>query len=593
MPNRCRIIPLLLCGLCATGGCGKRGQKPVASHPLPPAPLVSESETGTFGGRLTLAISAPVRTFNPVQAMDTGSDAVVRLLFGSLVTLNGLTQEPGPGLAESWTNSLDGKTFTFKLRRGVYWSDGAPFSADDVVFTWNEVMYNPGYNRSSYDLFRIGGRPFQVKRIDDYTVQVVTPEVFAPLLELFGGQVMILPRHTLEKAAKNRSFNGSYALNSRPDAVVGCGPFKLKAVVPGKSVLLERNPEYWVANKEGRRLPYLDEVMFIMAGGPPNDALLLLNGKSDVCDMVLPETLDLFAEASTKTNVQLIELGSGNQREFLWFNQNTGNNILGKPLVAPVKLKWFRNKKFRQAISCAIDRERIAKEAYQGRARPIFGFVSEENKKWYNSNVPRYSFDREKARALLMELGIQDRNNDGIAKDSEGNLLEITLNSNTGNPAREKAAAMICEDLKKIGIKLQYVPLDFAALRHLIDETFEYEAAMMGLGGGAIDPAAEINVLKSSEDLHQWFPLQKSPSTEWEARVDALMDAQMHTLDFAKRKQAFDEAQTIMAEETPMIYTVSPLCYAAVRGNIGNLRPSAHTPYRVTWNLEELFLLKH
>ena len=114
----------------------------------------------------------------------------------------------------------------------------------------------------------------------------------------------------------------------------------------------------------------------------------------------------------------------------------------------------------------------------------------------------------------------------------------------------------------------------------------------MGLGGGGIDPASQMNVLKSSEELHQWFPLQKSPATEWEARIDTLMDEQMRTLDLAKRKQAFDEVQSILAEEMPMIYTVSPLCYAAIRENVGNVRPSVLTPYRVTWNMEELFFKK-
>jgi len=255
-------------------------------------------------------------------------------------------------------------------------------------------------------------------------------------------------------------------------------------------------------------------------------------------------------------------------------------------------LKWFRNKKFRQAVSCAIDRDRIAREAYQGRASPIYAFVSEDNRKWNNPNVPRYAGDLEKARALLAELGMQDRNNDGVAEDAEGNALEITLHSNTGNPARDKAAQIICENLNRVGIKLQFVPIDFSVLRKLIDETFEYEAAMMGLGGGAIDPASEINVLRSTEDLHQWFPAQKIPSTDWEARIDVLMDAQMHTLDFAERKKAFDEVQAIMAEEMPMIYTVSPGCYAVVRGKIGNLRASSHTPYRATWNIEELFFQK-
>ena len=151
---------------------------------------------------------------------------------------------------------------------------------------------------------------------------------------------------------------------------------------------------------------------------------------------------------------------------------------------------------------------------------------------------------------------------------------------------------MIQEDLKKVGVQVKYESIDFGALRERIDGTFDYEAALMGLGGAAIDPESQMNVLKSNEDLHQWFPRQKSPSTDWEAQIDALMDVQIHTLDFAQRKKAFDEVQVIMAEQAPMLYTVSPLTYTAIRSDVGNVRPSVLTPYRVTWNMEELFFKK-
>ena len=176
--------------------------------------------------------------------------------------------------------------------------------------------------------------------------------------------------------------------------------------------------------------------------------------------------------------------------------------------------------------------------------------------------------------------------------DSEGHPLEILFNSNFGNPAREKAAVMIQEDLKKIGIKLVYLPLSFEMLRNKVDVAFDYECALMGLGGGGVDPATQMNVLRSSEDLHQWFPFQRSPATDWEARIDALMDAQMRTLDVAERKKAFDEVQAILSDELPMIYTVSPFSCAALRSNVGNVRPSVATPYRLTWNIEELYFRK-
>jgi peptide/nickel transport system substrate-binding protein len=255
-------------------------------------------------------------------------------------------------------------------------------------------------------------------------------------------------------------------------------------------------------------------------------------------------------------------------------------------------LKWFRNKKFRQAVSCALDRDRLAREAYEGSAQPIYGFLSTENPKWNNPNIPKFSYDPARAKALLAEIGIQDRKGSGTLEDADGNPIEILFNSNTGNPMREKAALIIQDDLKKIGINITYVRVDFRTLLEKVNGTFDYECALMGLGGGGVDPASQLNVLRSSDELHQWFPFQKTPATDWEARIDALMDAQMRTLDFTQRKKAFDEVQAILAEELPMIYTVSPFAFAAIRSDIGNARPSVLTPYRVTWNIEELFLKK-
>jgi len=585
-------LGLLLASVSALAGCGKsNSSRPTVAHPLPPSPLVAQSEPGQPGGRFTIALTTDPKTFNPLVAIDMGSDAIVRLLFGSLINLNWLTQEPGPGLAESWVVTEDGKAWTFKLRQGVHWSDGQLFTADDVVFTWNELMYNPDINRFTYDLFRINGKNFKVARVDDFTVSVVTPDVFAPFLEFFGG-VTILPRHALEKAVRERQFPGAFRAGTPANKIVGCGPYRLKQFQPGKFTLLERNPEYWVADKQGRRLPYFNEVIFPVGGGPGTDALLFLNGKSDAYDVVRSELFDQFQQASTNGHFQLLELGAGMERDLLWFNQNTGTNSFGKPFVNPVKLKWFRNKKFRQAISCAIDRERIVRDVYRGRAQPSYAFISAENRKWNNPTVAKYGFDLEKARGLLAEAGIQDRDHDGVARDAEGNAVEITMQSNSNNPQRQKAAVVIQEDLRKLGIKLDCGTIDFNSLREKIDVSFDYECALMGLGGGGTDPASQMNVLKSGEDLHQWFPQQKTPSTDWEARVDALMEAQMRTLDFAQRKKAFDEVQAILAEELPMIYTISPFAYAAIRPDVANLRPSILTPYRVTWNLEELYFKK-
>ena len=582
------VLGVLLCG------CGKSSSS-ISSHPLPASPLISKAEPGQFGGKLTIAIPGSPRTFNPVEPPDLASDFIARLLFSSLVRMDWASQEVGPGLAESWNVEADGKTWTFHLRQGVRWSDGTRLTVDDVLFTWNDVMLNPELHNFTYEIFNINGKHFTVSKVDDSTVRVVTPEVFAPFLEFFG-TVSILPKHKLDAALRQHAFRGAYSADGRPQNIVGCGPYRLREVKPGAYTLLERNPEFWMTDKQSRRLPYIDQIQVVSSGGPGSDAIVFLNGKADVFESIRPELYEQFQASAPVRQFKVLDLGIGAEREFLWFNQNTNLSAAGSPLVSPIKLKWFRNKKFRQAVSCAIDRDRIVREAYHGRAQAIYGFISNESPKWNNPAIPRFTYDPARARSLLAEAGITvtdaqtNSSNPQIAHDSDNNPIEIVLYSNTGNPAREKANQIIVEDLAKVGIKLVYTPLPFEILRQKIDQSFEYEAALIGLGGGGTDPASQINVLKSSEPLHQWFPLQKTPATEWEAKIDALMDAQMRTLDFTARKKAFDEVQAILADELPMIYTIAPLASAAARPNIGNLRPSVMTPFRLTWNIEELFL---
>jgi peptide/nickel transport system substrate-binding protein len=279
----------------------------------------------------------------------------------------------------------------------------------------------------------------------------------------------------------------------------------------------------------------------------------------------------------------------GVERDFLWFNQNTGSDASGRPFVDPVKLKWFRDKKFRQVISCAINREDIISQVYGGHAKAVYGFLSSDNKKWNNPSVPQYAFNPQKAAALLAELGMTNHASDGTLEDADGHPVAFASLYSVENPARKKIATLIAEDLKKFGIRFEPEPVNFMTLQIRINRTMDYDSASMGLGGGGVDPASEMNVLKSDAPVHQWFPSQQHPSTDWEARLDSLMDAQMGTLDFAERKKDFDEAQSIWAEELPMICLAAPSTAAAIRSNIANVRPGLASAYHVTWNIEELY----
>lgn len=660
-------------------GCKKEEAAPPGGKPGAPAtgkaltdpPQIADCEPGTRGGRLVIATFGDPKTFNPITENESSSRDIIRLLFIALVEFDWQTEQVKPGLAHAWTVEPDQITWTFKLRKGVKWSDGQPLTADDVVFTWNDVIYNPHIINVTRDLFTIDGKIFAVSKVDDHTVRVITPDIYAPFLEYFGG-VPILPKHKLAQAVAEKKFESAYGINTPPDQLVGSGPYKLKQYKAGEFTLLERNPLFHVQDKAGTQLPYFDNLIYSVVPDMNAMSLRMLAGESDIHENVRPDEFDRFKAAADAGKFKLESLGVGPERAFFWFNLNTnaaaqlqfsvdaagaelvvekrklqklpdthrvfmgavdltlkvGNGpeqkktvtlasgmalpvtvkfegatltlkspanaaaIVAKPLVDPKKMHWFGNPKFRQAMQHAVDRPGIIKSIYASRADLAHGYVSTALKRWHNPNVPQYAYDPARARALLKEIGIEDRNGDGTLEDAQGNALEFELNTNVGNNTREKVAVFVQSDLKKLGIKLNFRPVDFNALVSKIDDTFDYDCILLGLGGGGTDPASSLNVLKSEGFTHFWFPQQKQPASAWEARVDKLMNDQLKTLDYAQRRKLFDEVQATMSTELPFIYTVAQHNFAAYRKDLGNVRPTVLSSYRVTWNAEELYLKK-
>ena len=588
------IFAALLVGL---SGCGKKSEtavlaKPAASYPLPDPPLVADCQPGIPGGRLVMSTFGDPKTFNPITSDAETSREIYRLLFAPLLGDDPNTEEVTPGLAVWWTNSPDGKTWTFKLRKNLHWSDGAPLTADDVVFTCNDLLYNTNINPVMADMVRVDGKNFTVTKLDDLTIQVVTPEIFAPFLEAFGAGVLIMPKHVLAKSVADGTFASAYGVNWKPEDIVSSGPFIIKEYKPAQYTLLARNPYFFEVDSNSQRLPYLDNIIYSVVPDWNAMSLRMLHSDSDADDFIKPDEYDTFRAAETGGKIKLLEPGIGLECAFFMFNENTNSNPkTGQPYVDPKKLKWFRNTKFRQACAYAIDRDAIIKAIYSGHSEPEYGFVTSGNKKWFNPNTPKYPHDPAKALELLKEIGIEKRNGDDFLTDADGNKIEFVLNTNTGNGPREKSCLLIASDLQKIGMHVIYQPIEFNTLIDRMDNTYNYDCVLLNEGGSA-DPAFSMNVLKSDGFTHSWFPRQKTPSTDWEARIDHLMDAELKTLDYNERKKYYDEVQEIMGEQQPMVFTVVPVFYAAVRTDIGNVRVTALDYYHVTWNAEELYFKK-
>lgn len=580
--------------LCLSG-CG---QKPVsetapANYPLPEPPLVADCAPGVSGGKFIICELREPKTFNFLISDELSSRYVGRFMFWGLLNFDEPTQTVKPGLAYWWTNSPDGKTWTFKLRKNLHWSDGVSITADDVVFTWNDIIYNPDIPNPVRDQFFLDGKKFNVTKLDDLTVQVTTPEVYAPFLQAFGFDVPIYPKHTLAKYA-NAGFPSAYGVNWNPKDIVCDGPYCLKQYKQAEYAVLERNPYFLETDTNGTRLPYFDQIIFSIVPDYNAQSLRFLSGESDADDFIYPYEYDQFKAAAANNKFDLLEPGVGLVTTFFWFNQNTNvNPQTGKSCVDPVKLRWFRIEKFRQAVSYAIDRSNIIKSVESGHGVPQYGVLTEGYQNWYDPKITTYPYDPAKAAELLKEIGMEKRNGDNFLTDSNGNQIEFVFNTNIENNERNKMAVLIVSDLQKIGIHAIFQPVEFNTLITKMDDTYDYDCILLGnYSDGGVDPYNLMNILKSSGYDHDWFPREKTPSTPWEAQVDQLMDAQMQTLDLAGREKDINEIQEILAEEQPFIFTVTPMYYAAIRPNIGNVRATSLSYYQVTWNAEELYF-KH
>ena len=465
------------------------------------------------------------------------------------------------------------------------WSDGQPLTAYDADFSY-KTIYDPKVQNSLSDILRVNGEPFNFAAIDSFTFKVWIPSIFAPFVE-WAGSVPIMPKHILEEELAKGTFDASYNVSWPEDRMVVSGPYLLEKYESGVKTVLRRNPSYWRVDQGGVRLPYIDRIIHVSIRSSETMFLMFQTGQLDMIGLRASEVALLENEKGPK-DYQIVNLGSDMGQNMFWFNLNPGTNAQGKPFVEPYKLKWFQDVRFRKAMAHAVDRESIASSVFDGMAEPQYGPETPANKFWYNPNLVRYDYNLDKARAYLDDMGLVDRNGDGIREDSEGRPVEFTMITNTGNDQRELMGNIIKDDLAKIGVKMNFNPVEFNTLVVKIDNEYDYECCLLGLTSGDNDPSSGLSVWYSHGRMHQWYPDQPKPATEWEARIDRLLDLNMTTLDRQKRKEYYDEVQYIISDMVPYIYLVTPNIYVAYRNKFQNLVPTIMT-HRLLWNIEAVW----
>lgn len=538
---------------------------------------------GNSGGILAYAQRAEPKSFNPVlSGADNATREVLHRLHADLIHINRATQQTEPALAKSWTVSADGLHYILELRRGIRFSDGHPFDADDVVFSFG-VYLDEKAQSPQRDLLMLEGKPIAVRRLDAYKVAFDLPLAYAAAERLFDG-FAILPKHLLEKPYREGKLSEVWGLRTPPSEMAGLGPFMVKDCVPGQRLTLARNKYYWKTDKSGSRLPYLDELDFNFAGSEDAQVMRFESGESDMLTRISARNFEILQNEAARRGFVVKDVGPGMEYTFLVFNLNEIPPS-AQPDVA-ARQPFLRKLALRKAVSLAIDREAIVKLVYLGHADILGGPEPAGNRNWVNAKLPRPVRSVAAARQLLAAEQFTWTPS-GALRDPDGRPVEFSVLTSSSNAERQQMAALIQDDLKAIGVTLHVVKLDMRSMLDRLQRTHEYDACLLTLQNADADPNPSMMVWLSSASNHLWNPEQKTPATPWEAEIDTLMRRQMATRQYADRKRLYDRVQELVMQNLPLIPLVSPHVLVAAKSGLLNFRPAV-LDHSTLWNVEEL-----
>ncbi len=549
--------------------------------------------------RLISTVLGEPKTFNYLLTQESTSSQVLALMYEGLIGVDQTTSEIIPALAESWETSEDGQTITYTLREGLKWSDGEPLTVDDVVFTYNDLILNEEIPTDTRDILRIGeeGKLPAVRKLDGRRVEFKIPEPFAPFLRVTG--IAILPKHALEESVKTKNSEGQplflskWGTGSDPSTIVCNGPYVIERFIPGERIVFERNPYYWQKGPNGEQQPYIEEIVWPVVNSQDAEFVRFRSGDADLMS-ITPDNYGLMKQDEAQGNYTVYNGGPTPSRLFLTFNLNKGS-LNGKPVVDPVKSAWFNTLEFRQAVAYAIDRDTMLNNIFKGLGELQDSQIAPQSPYYAESGLPVYEFNPEQARELLESAGFEYRGNQLF--DAEGNRVRFTLQTNVGNEIRESAGAQIKQNLEKIGITVNFQPIDFNALVGKMDTSMDWEAIVLGFGAG-VEPNSSANLWLANGGLHLFNqqpagagPMPGREVYAWEQSISDLYVKAAQELDEDKRKALYVETQELVQENLPFIHLVGQYSMSAVRNKVENVKYTALGG--VLWNLNELRLTEN
>ena len=548
--------------------------------------------TNTNKNQVVLSVLSDPKTFNAILSQE--SPNIFSLTYEGLITENPITGKKEPALAESWKISDDKLNIIFTLKKNLKWSDGEDLTVDDIIFTYNNLYLNKKIPNNYRDNFRVGksGKLPIIRKIDQQRIEFKISEPFAPFLD--NAQLPILPAHVLLKSVQNiddkgnPKFLSTWGTDTSPEDIIVNGPFKIKKYITSQRIIFERNPYYWKKDSKGSQLPNIENVIWEIVESTDTALLQFRSGSLDSIS-VTPEYFSLLKREEKRNNFTIYNGGPSYGTNFMSFNLNEGKRD-GKSLVDPIKSSWFNNKNFRKAIAYGINRTRIINNIYRGLGSFQDTQISIQSP-YYDETIKGYDYDIEKSRELLRKEGFK-YDKDSNLLDKNGNYVEFNLITNAGNKVREAIGAQIKEDLRELGIKVNFSPLAFNVLIDKLSNSLDWEANIIGFTGG--NEPHSPNVWYTDGNLHMFNQELQSNSksltgrtvSEWEKRIEDLYVAGSQELSLEKRKEIYAEAQEVVSENLPFIYLVNPYSFAAVKNRFVDINYSSLRG--AFWNIEKL-----
>jgi peptide/nickel transport system substrate-binding protein len=562
-------------------------------------PTKLKTSTAQVAQLVTSILSDP-KTFN--YALNSDANNIFGYTYEGLLNQNPITGKLEPNLAESWEVSEDKLKITFTLRNNLKWSDGQPLTSDDVVFTYNDIYLNEAIPTDVRDILRIGkdGKFPSIKKIDKRRVEFTIPEPFRPFLQNTG--VPILPAHALRESLETKDQDGkpkfltTWGIDTPPEQIIVNGAFKLERYDTSQRVIFRRNPYYWRKDAQGKPQPYIERIVWQIVESTDTSLLQFRSGGLDAVG-VAPDYFSLLKVQEKQGNFQIYNGGPSTSTSFVLFNLNQGKRN-GKPLIDPIKSRWFNNVGFRQAVAYAIDRQTMIDNTFRGLGKPQNSPISVQSPYYLSpeAGLKVYNYNPEKSKELLLKSGFR-YNAQNQLEDAQGNHVRFALLTNAGNKIREAMGSQIKQDLSKVGIQVDFTPLAWNTFIDKLSNTLDWEASLLGLTGG-LEPNDGANVWSPEGGLHMFNqkpqpgqkPIEGWKVSPWEAKIHEFYIQGAQEFDEPKVKEIYAEIQRLTQENLPFIYLVNSYSLSAIRNRFQGIRFSAlGGPF---WNIHEIKITK-